>query len=250
LTEKGNICYYIKQGYGMVLRREKGMDRRKKQELKKAGFTILELMVVLAIIAIGSTIAVSSYIRQLEEIRVKGDVRALEQNLQLAKMRAISTGTPHGIAFDRRTGAGDKARYGQYFIFMDNAPPPSGDGKFTDPDNDPTNNNDPESATDDFIPMVRGDTFIPERLSRNNNFTCIFNSTAPSGTDLEFVLFDSMGRATPNVGNKNFIGIQREPEIAGESRIRGLVFVHLNTGLTESIPSQNFSTNQADWCTR
>ncbi len=216
----------------------------------------MELMVVLAIIGITSTIAVSVYLAQIEEIRVKGDVRALEQQLQLAKLMAISTNVPHGIAFKRQANMRS-----YYFIFKDTV----GDGMFTDTDTDPSNNVlEGDSTAYDRVIEARSASikdedgnhdhyehnFVPHLLHEHNQFTCIFNSTGPSGTNLEYVLFDPMGRVTPAVGTQNFIGIQKRPLTAGESKFRQLVFIHLNTGLSESLPPQNFTTNPADWCTR
>lgn len=208
-------------------------------------------MVVVAIIGITSVIAISSYLGRLEEIRVKGDVRALEQKIQVARMKAISTNVPHGIVFNRQKGT--------YVIFKDNAPPPSGNGKFTDVDAIISNNgiNDGDTTTYDII-ETPGGTFLPERLNRNNRFTCILGSKTENGfgTTKEYIIFEPTGRVNwlaadrAVIGNASFIAIQRRPDGSGERKLRGFVWINLNSGITETVLAQPASTEEITWCSR
>ena len=64
------------------------------------GLTLLELLVVLVIVAIGVTLAVPNLSRWIENYTVWKASRQLVTDLQLAKMRAVSQGLQHRVAFD------------------------------------------------------------------------------------------------------------------------------------------------------
>jgi type IV fimbrial biogenesis protein FimT len=75
-----------------------------------AGFTILELMVVIAIIAILSAIAVPNMIGWRERAKLRGAIANLRGDLQWAKTRAIREHAPVSVLFYTN----------RYEIFVDN----------------------------------------------------------------------------------------------------------------------------------
>jgi prepilin-type N-terminal cleavage/methylation domain-containing protein len=240
--------------------------KAKKTEVLNAGVTLLEMMVVLTIMGILSAIAVTNYVITIDKSKVKGDVRALEQTIQIARMHAISGNVPHGIVFNRD----DKS----YFIFRDNAGAAGGggDGAFTDDDANPGNNafydKDPDHDSDydvndenyiiaflntrDLVLEAHEGAggefrFWPHRLSNRNRFTCIFNDSNINGTFS--IVFDPMGRVTPNVGrNISVVMIQTDTGARVEQKPRGFVFINPATGLTDSVLSQPFTTEPTTWC--
>jgi prepilin-type N-terminal cleavage/methylation domain-containing protein len=66
----------------------------------KAGFTKLELLVVMSILAISASLAVPAFSRWLPNYRLKGAVRELYSNLQFAKSGAIRDRGEWAIKFD------------------------------------------------------------------------------------------------------------------------------------------------------
>ncbi|MFO8056060.1 MAG: GspH/FimT family pseudopilin [bacterium] len=163
------------------------LSRRKKNQ----GFTLVEMLIVLAIMGLVSAIGVYTYLSQIDKINLRNDARALNSALQLAKMRAMSTGFPHGVAFQR--GDPDSAdNQGKYMVFLDC----DGDGEFDDTDANLTNNS-PISSPDacsgmNIDPRMEGQSV--EQLSKDIYFTTILGSKAPpSGGDLESIVFDFLG---------------------------------------------------------
>ena len=58
---------------------------------KQSGFTLLELIVVIAILGIMAAIVVPNYLSWVPKNRIKGAARDLYSNMQLARMAAIKT---------------------------------------------------------------------------------------------------------------------------------------------------------------
>ncbi|RZB38435.1 MAG: hypothetical protein SRB2_00183 [Desulfobacteraceae bacterium Eth-SRB2] len=58
---------------------------------KKAGFTLTELVIVIAVLGILTAVAVPSFLSWLPKYRLRSAVRDLYSNQQLAKMAAIKT---------------------------------------------------------------------------------------------------------------------------------------------------------------
>ena len=68
--------------------------------MKKDGFSLLELMVTLAILAIATTIAIPSFTRWLPNYRLKSAARDVYSNMQLCKLGAVKHNTDWAIVFD------------------------------------------------------------------------------------------------------------------------------------------------------
>lgn len=64
------------------------------------GFTMLEVMVTLGIIAIMAAIAIPGFSQWLPGYKLKSAARDLYSNLQLTKIGAVKTGSPWAIVFD------------------------------------------------------------------------------------------------------------------------------------------------------
>lgn len=67
------------------------------------GFTLVELMVVLAIIIIVSAIAIPMYVADLPFQRTKGAAQAVLSDLRLARSRAVSNNRFYEICFNSST---------------------------------------------------------------------------------------------------------------------------------------------------
>jgi len=70
----------------------------------QTGFTLAELIITCAIIAIVSAVGVFTVNQQLPHYRLKGDSRTIASSLMLARMKATSSGVQHAIEFDLDTG--------------------------------------------------------------------------------------------------------------------------------------------------
>jgi type IV fimbrial biogenesis protein FimT len=81
---------------------------------KKTGFTLIELMIAIAIIAILSAIAVPNYITHRNNQQVSRAAREIYSALQSAKMTAIRDNTPINVLFAPGT-----ASAGTFQVFED-----------------------------------------------------------------------------------------------------------------------------------
>jgi prepilin-type N-terminal cleavage/methylation domain-containing protein len=77
----------------------------------KRGVTLLELMVVLAIVAVMAAVAVPSYYAMLPHLRVRGAARDVAEALQIARMKAVARNTTYIVQFNDHTGAPAPANY-------------------------------------------------------------------------------------------------------------------------------------------
>ena len=79
------------------LRKDPAMSRSPEMKLAEQGFTMIEMVVVMAIIATLAGLAIYTYIPMIGRLRLSTDVRKVDQALQQAKMHALSNGVPAGV---------------------------------------------------------------------------------------------------------------------------------------------------------
>jgi type II secretory pathway pseudopilin PulG len=150
---------------------------------------------VIAIIGILVSLAISSYLSFIGRYRLTAEGRILNQYLQEARLRAISTGIPHGVAFKRNTAGQD-----YYFIFMDCAGASRPDFIYTDNDSNPDNNAPLESLSDcntsSYDPRIRGESSVT--LAAGNvlgDILGLSGTQTPLNAKLPFVVFNTVGQA-------------------------------------------------------
>ncbi len=95
-----------------------------KKMYNQKGFTLLELIVVVAVIAVASGILLPVYFTMKPTIRVNGAARQIQGDLMWAKMRAVSENNDYVIIFG---SAGQDLSNDTYYIYDDN------DGDFNPP---------------------------------------------------------------------------------------------------------------------
>jgi len=69
-------------------------------KINKKGVTLIELIVVLAIIAIGAVLAVPNLGPWLANYRLRSATRDITSTLRTAQMKAVSNNMDYGVAFD------------------------------------------------------------------------------------------------------------------------------------------------------
>jgi type IV fimbrial biogenesis protein FimT len=166
---------------------------------KTSGFTLMELMVTIAIVAIISAIAIPNFIAWIPKFKLGGASRDVLAILQGTRIRAVKDNTNYVLMFD----TGNES----YTAFLD-------DGAGT-----------PDDTPADGIPDGRGNGVL------DGAETVIAQKTLANGIDIsattlpgDLVMFNTQGIAstagtitlTDNKGNVRQIFL----ELAGSSRIQ------------------------------
>ncbi len=90
--------------------------------MRQQGFTLIELMIVVAIVGILSVYGVSNFPRWRANIRVNSAAREIASDLQLARMRAIALNTSVQVVFDVNRDTYQVQRSTEGGIFEADAP--------------------------------------------------------------------------------------------------------------------------------
>jgi len=154
-----------------------------KSMLKKStsGFTLIEMAVVFAIIAIAASLATVSMIRMMPRIKVRGDAWDVHQALLSAKMQAVGENTNIGVIFFHRGYKNDPRCLNAdcYVIFKD----ADGDNKYTDTDGN-------------FLKFTPGEDPLigaVRRINTNNTFWRVFGIYLSNPGDYVWLIFNSLG---------------------------------------------------------
>ncbi|MBI4639609.1 MAG: hypothetical protein HY731_02880 [Candidatus Tectomicrobia bacterium] len=83
---------------------------------KEAGFTYMELVTTISVIGIASAIAVPTFTLSTSRVRLNEACRELASNLQLARLRAISTGLSAYLDFDHNNNQRTDERFYTAFL--------------------------------------------------------------------------------------------------------------------------------------
>jgi len=70
------------------------------KKMNQKGITIIELVVVMVIIAIGAVLLVPNIGTWLPNYRLRSATRDVVSTLRTAQMKAVSTNSPYGVGFD------------------------------------------------------------------------------------------------------------------------------------------------------
>lgn len=65
----------------------------------QSGFSLVELLIVIALISIMMAIAIPTYMGQLPKRHVNGTARDIAAKLMLARLKAVQNNRSHGVAF-------------------------------------------------------------------------------------------------------------------------------------------------------
>ena len=88
---------------------------------KRRGFTLVELMVVIAVIAVLATMSAPSLFQNMADYKLNGTVRAIFATLQYARMCAASAGKEYRVRFFLdSTPQGYRLEQGNHFSGSDN----------------------------------------------------------------------------------------------------------------------------------
>lgn len=91
----------------------------KKAGMYEAGFTLTELMVVIGILTIMLAIGIPMFLSEMPNYRLREAARQVMQDMNLAKMRSISTNQNYGIYFNHSGGTVQGTQDDRYTLFKD-----------------------------------------------------------------------------------------------------------------------------------
>ena len=73
--------------------------------MNKKGVTLMELIIVMAIIALGAVLMVPNIGAWLPNYRLRSAARDIVSTMRLAQMKAVSTNVPYTVSFDEGNNA-------------------------------------------------------------------------------------------------------------------------------------------------
>lgn len=79
---------------------------------KESGFTIVEVIIVIALLSVMAAVAIPNYLTMLPDMRLKSASRSVKTDLMLAKQRAIRENASVAVSFEPVQN--------RYRIFLDN----------------------------------------------------------------------------------------------------------------------------------
>jgi type IV fimbrial biogenesis protein FimT len=113
---------------------------------KESGFTMLELLIIIAMLGVVAAIAVPNFLGILPTYRLKSATQDLLSNLQRAKITAVERNQDVGVTFET----------GQYTIFVDENGTRDPTGQQVIRTQSYADYNDPITATNNFALVVSG----------------------------------------------------------------------------------------------
>lgn len=84
-------------------------------EMRSAGFTMLEMMIIVVIIGIMAAIAVPSFFNAIPRLKARSEARNILNSMRLARSKAVSEGAQYGVYLDVSNM--------QYILFKDTVNP-------------------------------------------------------------------------------------------------------------------------------
>lgn len=138
------------------------MSNSNRRCITSAGFTLLELMIAVTIVATLAAIAISAYWSYLFQTRMAGEINNLAVSLYQARIDALSNGTPVSVCPSNNGVTCSGSRWeGGWIVFTDTGAPGQVDGtdavlRIGQPIDSVTN-----LTIDGTVPYVR---FVPQDL--------------------------------------------------------------------------------------
>ena len=174
---------------------------------KDKGFTLIEVIVVIAIIGIVSAIAIPNYIGWLSDTRLKSAVGDLKSDMNIAKIRAIRENASVAVAFNIAAN--------KYEIFVDNG---AGGG---------TANDGVRNGGEALIKSATMPAGVTTRVVNFNGARCRFNG---SGLPLSSDLVPPSDPVVPDVFMENTKHMFRGISLSRVGTIR--IMTRENSGAT------------------
>jgi prepilin-type N-terminal cleavage/methylation domain-containing protein len=205
---------------------------KNKEQLR--GFSLLELVMVMIIIAIGSALFVAGMNDTMPKRRLGNDTSELSHSLLTAKMLAVGTHIPHGVLIWREGTSPDFTYF--YYVFKD----ANSDNAFTDSDSNKRKQCEfaggscTAGGEDPIVGTIH-------QLDSNNAVISIFGTTMSSGSTSGVVIFSALGNVSTALGGdiviqSKTLQFKDNPTAPYTKSYAGGVRVDLSSGNNSTIP--------------